>query len=150
MARTSALRRPPLAAVPERAAATPTELLQLLDAWLSNAGHERGSTWRRAIGETLSAQQQAPQATPAAGLAALLGEAAAVAHRVDVDACEPDTAEDWEAEARSLCAAVCRLGWLADLGASMAGAEPVRGDAAVWMLSADARAAVLAVGADHA
>lgn len=146
MVRTAALSRPTLAAVPERAAATPTELLQRLDAWLSNAGHERGSTWRRAISDTLSA----PQATPAAGLAALFTEAAAVAHRADVDACEPDTVEDWEAEARRLRAAVCRLGWLADLGASMAGAEPVRGDAAVWMLSPDARAAALAVGSDRA
>jgi len=146
MARTTALRRPTLAAVSDRAAATPTELLQRLDGWLQNAGHERGSTWRRAICEALSQ----PQAMPAAGLAALFGEAAAVAHRADFDACEPDTCEGWEDEARRLRAAVCRLGWLADLGAIMAGAVPVRGDAAVWMLSPDARAAVLAVGADRA
>ena len=71
MARTSALPRPALAAVPERAAATPTELLQ-------------------------------------------------------------------------------RMGWLADLGASLAGSEPVPGDVTWWLLSPDSRAAVLANGADRA
>lgn len=143
MARTSALPRPALAAVPERAAATPTELLQRLDAWLANAGHERGSTWRRAICDTLNAQQQTPQVAPTAGLAALFGEAAAVAHLADVDACEPDTAEDWEAEARRLRAAVCRVGWLADMGASLAGAEQVRGGAEWWLLGPVAMSAVV-------
>lgn len=147
MARTAALPRPALAAVTERAAATPTDLLRRLDAWLSNAGHEAGSTWRRAIHDTL---RQAPQVAPTAGLAALFGEAAAVAHRADVGACCPDTAEDWEAEARRLREAVCRMGWLADLGASLAGSEPVRGDATWWLLSPDVRAAVLADGADRA
>ena len=72
--------------------------------------------------------------------AAILGEAAALAHRADRtcaaqgSAMEDRNPDDVQVEVDTLRATFQRLGWLVDMAAMELGGEAYRGDAAAWML----------------